>query len=249
MCKPENGKEPIMEKKQPTKAELFEHVNEFLAKSEARDKTGRIVQYFMRCLMGLADHSAKDSLLMTWRPVFADIRETLAWARRTHRWAKEGPHIVPFFKAISRKDWLETMQRGVLWVFLTQDHLTWCLKVGIFKQLRGLSGKVYTQKTWHQYNLKFIMTVHVLNFLVAARAIKRIRDKEAKESPDEKTKAKNDKSVWDYKKHVVLRNVLTFIQISHVSMTAEKYWGFKHDDWYIGILGMISSYLDASKQW
>lgn len=235
--------------KQESPEELFEHVNKFLAKSEARDKVGRMVQYFMRCLMGLADHSAKDSMLMQWRPVFADMRETLAWARRTHRWAKEGPHIIPFFKAVSRKDWLESLQRGVLWIFLTQDHLTWCIKVGIFKQLRGLNGSMYTQKTWHQYNLKFIMTVHLLNISVAVREILRIRSKEAEEPPDEKTKAKNDKKVFDLKKHTILRNVLTFIQITHVSMTGEKYWGIKLDDWYIGILGVISSYLDASKQW
>merc|ERR1711933_321937 len=90
----------------------------------------------------------------------------------------------------------------------------------------------------------FITLSHVLNFSLCVREIMRIRkklhDAEAKGNDDAVKKAKS--TIYDNKRMMV-RYVLTFIQMLHVSQVK------KMDDWYIGIMGMISSYIDASKQW
>lgn len=69
-------------------SKLYETIWKFISKAEARDKTGRIVQYFCRSLQGFMGHMAQDHPLLAWKPVVAEVQSTLAWARRTHRWGK-----------------------------------------------------------------------------------------------------------------------------------------------------------------
>merc|ERR1719507_1477961 len=172
------------------------------------------------------------------KPVVAECQTTLAWARRTHRWGKEMPHIPTLGKAISNLDVLQAAQSMVLITFLVQDHIYWLLKVGILKFTN------YTPIQWHRRNLRFITLSHVLNFSLCIREVMQLNSKvqeaEAKGNEDAVKKAKA--GIYDNKRMMV-RYVLTFIQMLHVSQVK------KMDDWYIGIMGMISSYIDASKQW
>lgn len=218
---------------------LYQNIWKFISKAEARDKTGRIVQYGCRALQGFLAH-LPDSPLNVYKPVIAEVQTTLAWARRTNRWGKEWPHIPTLGKAITSGDWLQAAQCVVLITFLVQDHVYWLLKVGILK------FQNYTAIQWHRRNLRFITFSHVLNFSLCVRAIKRVREKQAKGDSDysgsEKAVQKAEGEIYDNKR-MMLRYVLTFIQMLHVSQVK------KMDDWYIGIMGMMSSYIDASKQW
>lgn len=228
-----------MLKKQLTnshKSELYQHIWKFISKAEARDKVGRIVQYFCRFLQGFLGHMASDFWLQPWKPVIAEVQTTLAWARRTHRWGKELPHIPGFGQAIQAGDILEASQRAVLITFLIQDHIYWLLKVGILK------FQNYTPIQWHRRNLRFITFSHVLNFALCVREISRIREKQKDPKTDNEAIKKADAAVYDQMR-MMLRYALTFIQMLHVSQVK------KMDDWYIGLMGMMSAYIDASKQW
>lgn len=228
-----------MLKKQLTnshKSELYQHIWKFISKAEARDKTGRIVQYFCRFLQGFLGHMAPEFWLQGWKPVIAEVQTTLAWARRTHRWGKELPHIPVLGQAIQSGDILEATQRAVLITFLIQDHIYWLLKVGILK------FQNYTPIEWHRRNLRFITFSHVLNFSLCVREISRIRQKQQDPKTDNEAMKKADAAVYDNLK-MMLKYVLTFIQMLHVSQVK------KMDDWYIGLMGMMSSFIDASKQW
>lgn len=221
-------------------SKLYENIWKFISKAEARDKVGRIVQYYCRHLQGVMDHLDKTHWLLAWKPAVAEVQSTLAWARRTHRWGKEMPHIPKLGKALEQGDWLEAAQCTVLITFLVQDHVYWLLKVGLLK------FQAYTAIQWHRRNLRFITLSHVLNFSLCVRSIMRIKAKQAKNDPEftgsEKAIAKANSEIYDNQK-MMLRYTLTFIQMLHVSGVK------KMDDWYIGIMGMMSSYIDASKQW
>lgn len=232
-----------MLKKQLTgkiKSDFYNHIWKFVSKAEARDKTGRIVQYGCRALQGMLAHMGPEMPLQAWKPAIAEVQTTLAWARRTHRWGKELPHIPVLGEAILKGDWLEAAQRMVLITFLTQDHIYWLLKVGLLK------FQNYTAIQWHRRNLRFITLSHVLNFSLCVRDIRRIREKQDQKDPkysgSEEAVAKADQEIYDNKR-MMLRYVLTFIQMLHVSQVK------KMDDWYVGLMGMVSSYIDASKQW
>ncbi|CAE7228623.1 PEX11E [Symbiodinium natans] len=230
-----------MLKKQLTsthKSELYQHIWKFISKAEARDKTGRIVQYFCRFLQGFLGHMSETFWLQAWKPVIAEVQTTLAWARRTHRWGKELPHIPVLGQAIESGDILEAAQRAILITFLVQDHIYWLLKVGILK------FQNYTAIQWHRRNLRFITLSHVLNFSLCVREISRIRAKQQdpKIAGDKEALKKADAAVYDNLRMMV-RYSLTFIQMLHVSQVK------KMDDWYIGLMGVASSYIDASKQW
>ncbi|CAE7356699.1 Pex11 [Symbiodinium necroappetens] len=219
------------------KSELYEHIWKFISKAEARDKTGRIVQYFCRFLQGFLGHMSEGFWLQAWKPVIAEVQTTLAWARRTHRWGKELPHIPALGKAIESGDILEAAQRAVLITFLIQDHIYWLLKVGILK------FQNYTAIQWHRRNLRFITLSHVLNFSLCVRQVMNIRKKQQAMKPEDKDAIKQaDKKVYD-EMRMMVRYTLTFIQMLHVSQVK------KMDDWYIGLMGVASSYIDASKQW
>lgn len=221
-------------------SQLYSHIWKFISKAEARDKTGRIVQYFCRFLQGALGHLPESFPLKPYQPVIAEVQSTLAWARRTHRWGKEMPHLPVLGEAICKGDPLEIAQRSVLITFLIQDHIYWLLKVGILK------FQNYTAIQWHRRNLRFITLSHVLNFSLCVRDISRIKEKQAKNDPkyagSQAAEEKADKDIYDNQRMMV-RYVLTFIQMLHVSQV------IKMDDWYIGLMGMASSYIDASKQW
>merc|ERR1712079_824820 len=107
-------------------------------------------QYGCRALQGILAHLPADSALQLCKPLAAEVQTTLAWARRTHRWGKEMPHIPALGEAVEKGDMLEAAQRAVLITFLVQDHIYWLLKVGLLK------FKNYTAIQWHRRNLRFI---------------------------------------------------------------------------------------------
>jgi hypothetical protein len=214
-------------------SKLYQHVWKFISKSEARDKVGRVMQYGCRALQGLLGHMGPNFWLQPYKSVIAEVQTTLAWARRTHRWGKEMPHIPKLGEAISEGDILQATQSTILITFLVQDHIYWLLKVGILK------FEQYSAIQWHRRNLRFITVSHVFNFALCYRDICRIRDKQAKGTADEE---KAEKEIKD-NKMMMVRYVLTFIQMLHVSGVKAM------DDTYIGVFGMISSAIDASKQW
>lgn len=222
------------------KSELWEHIWKFISKAEARDKTGRVVQYFCRFLQGAIAHMPQSSPLHLIKPIVAEVQSTLAWARRTHRWGKEMPHVPVLGQAISKGDVLEAAQRMVLITFLVQDHVYWLLKVGILKFSN------YSAIQWHRRNLRFITFSHVLNFSLCLREIREIRAKQLagdpKYSGSTQSQRAAESQIYDNKRMLV-RYTLTFIQMLHVSQVKIM------DDWYIGLMGMVSSYIDASKQW
>jgi len=220
-------------------SELYEKVWKFFCKAEARDKVARMVQYFCRSLQGYLVH-APSSPLAGYKATIAEVQTTLAWARRTHRWGKEMPHIPKLAKAIEAGNLLDATQSAVLVTFLVQDHIYWLLKVGLLK------FKDYTPVSWHRRNLRFITFSHVLNFSVCIREISKIRSKQQSGDPEysgsEKAIQKADKVVADNKRQM-FRYVLTFLQMVHVAQIKVM------DDWYIGLMGVVSAYIDASKQW
>jgi len=220
-------------------SELYDNIWKFICKAEARDKVGRMVQYFCRSLQGFLVHMP-DSPLAPYKSAIAEIQTTLAWARRTHRWGKEMPHIPKLAKALSAGNLLDITQSAILITFLVQDHIYWLLKVGILK------FKAYTPVQWHRRNLRFITFSHVLNFSVCIREINKIRSKQQSGDPEysgsDKAIQKADKAISDSKRQM-LRYVLTFIQMLHVMQIRVM------DDWYIGLMGVASAYIDASKQW
>jgi hypothetical protein len=220
--------------------ELWAHIWKCLGKAEFRDKIGRVVQYACRGLQGWLGHCHEGFWLQPWKPVIAEVQTTLAWARRTNRWGKEMPHIPTLGQAIVNGDALQATQSAILVTFLVQDHVYWLLKVGILK------FKNYTAIEWHRRNLRFITASHVFNFALCFRDLKKIKEKQEKGDPSvsgsAEALAKADAAIRDNKK-MMLRYVLTFFQMIHVSGVKQL------DDWYVGIMGMISSAIDASKQW
>lgn len=222
------------------KNELWAHIWKFISKAEARDKVGRIVQYFCRFLQGAIVHAGPGFFLSPYKPIAAEVQSTLAWARRTNRWGKEMPHIPALGDAISKGDVLEALQRAVLITFLVQDHVYWLLKVGILK------FEKYTPIQWHRRNLRFITLSHVLNFSLCLRDIMRIKEKQTKfdrgTKEGQEALEKTNAEIFDNKKFM-LRYVLTFIQMIHVSQVKVL------DDWYIGLMGMASAFIDCTKQW
>jgi len=222
------------------KGEFLNHLWKFFSKAEARDKVGRIVQYACRGLQGVMAHQTKDSWLNANKPVIVEVQTSLAWARRTNRWGKELPHIPALGEALSRGDWLEATQRTILITFLVQDHIYWMLKMGILK------FQQYSAIEWHRRNLRLITASHVFNFALCVRDIKRIREKQENGDPSVTGSAQAlqtaDQKVQD-NQMMMVRYVLTFLQMVHVSGVKQM------DDWYIGLFGMVSSAIDASKQW
>jgi len=220
-------------------SELYDKIWKFICKAEARDKVGRMVQYFCRSLQGYLVH-APSSPLAAYKASIAELQTTLAWARRTHRWGKEMPHIPKLAKAIEAGNLLDITQSAVLITFLVQDHIYFLLKVGILK------FKAYTPVSWHRRNLRFITFSHVLNFAGCVREINKIRSKQQNGDPEysgsDKAIQKADKAIADNKRSM-FRYVLTFIQMLHVAQIKVM------DDWYIGLMGVVSAYIDASKQW
>jgi len=95
-------------------------------------------------------------------------------------------------------------------------------------------------------NLRFITLSHVLNFSVCVREIRKIRSKQERKDPEfsgsDLAIEKADIAIGEQKRQM-FRYVLTFIQMLHVAQIKAM------DDWYIGIMGVISAYIDASKQW
>jgi len=221
-------------------SELYRHIWAFLSKAEARDKVGKIAQYFCRFLQGALVHAPASFPLQALKPVIAEAQTTLAWARRTHRWGKEMPHIQALGEAISDGQVMDAVSRAFVLLYLIQDHIYWLLKVGILK------FETYTPLQWHMRNLKFVLPSYVLNFVLCWREIRRIRERQrrgdSKYSGTEEALQKAEADIYDNKRMLV-RYTFTFIQIVHVSKIRTL------DDWYIGIMGMISSYIDASKQW
>lgn len=220
--------------------EFYQHLWKAFGKSEFRDKVGRVVQYACRGLQGFLAHQPKDFWLQEYLPAIAETQTTLAWARRTNRWGKEMPHIPTLGKALAAGDWLQATQSSILITFLVQDHIYFLLKVGILK------FQQYKAIEWHRRNLRFITLSHVFNFSLNVREIQRIRAKQEKNDPSvsgsPEAVQKAEQAVRQ-EKIMMFRYFLTFIQMIHVS-------GVKQfDDWYIGIMGMISSAIDASKQW
>jgi len=220
--------------------ELHSHIWKFVSKAEARDKTGRIVQYGCRAIQGFMELLAPEHPLLAWKKIVAEVQTTLAWARRTNRWGKELPHIPVLGEAFCSGDILEFSQRAVLITFLVQDHIYWLLKVGIFK------FEKYSAIQWHRRNLRFITLSHVLNFSLCLREVSRIRERQRLSDPkysgSEQALKKAESDVYDNRR-MMLRYVLTFFQMLHVSQVKKL-----HDS-YVGIFGMLSSYIDASKQW
>jgi hypothetical protein len=215
-------------------SKFYQHVWKWISKSEARDKIGRVMQYGCRALQGLLGHMGPTFFLQPYKSVIAEVQTTLAWARRTHRWGKEMPHIPKLGEALSEGDALQAIQSTILITFLVQDHIYWLLKVGI------LQFENYSAIQWHRRNLRFITASHVFNFALEYRNILRIR---AKGPPKDAAAAeKAEAEIFDNKK-MMLRYVLTFFQMIHVSGVKQL------DDTYVGIFGMISSGIDASKQW
>uniref|UniRef100_A0A7S4VHC8 Uncharacterized protein n=1 Tax=Alexandrium monilatum TaxID=311494 RepID=A0A7S4VHC8_9DINO len=221
-------------------SKLYTHIWKFISKAEARDKVGRIVQYGCRGLQGALTHLPESFPLQPYKSVVAEVQTTLAWARRTHRWGKEMPHIPALGEAISNCDVLEACQRAVLITFLVQDHIYWLLKVGILK------FKSYSAIQWHRRNLRFITLSHVLNFSLCVREVMRIKEKQKQNDPkysgSKEAVEKAESAIYDNQRMMV-RYFLTFFQMLHVSQVKVM------DDTYIGLFGMISSYIDASKQW
>ncbi|CAE8636826.1 unnamed protein product [Polarella glacialis] len=231
-----------MLKKQLTgmhKSELWNHIWKFISKAEARDKLGRIVQYFCRFLQGALVH-APSSPLAPYKTVIAEVQTTLAWARRTNRWGKAMPHLPVLGQAVNSGDVLEAAQRAILITFLIQDHIYWLLKVGILK------FESYSAVQWHRRNLRFITLSHVLNFSLCVRDVMRIKEKQQLKDPKysgtKEAEESAEKSIYDNKR-MMFRYVLTFAQMLHVSQVKQM------DDWYVGLMGVVSSYIDVSKQW
>jgi len=221
-------------------SDFHSHLWKFFSKAEARDKMGRCVQYACRGLQGVIAHMAKDHWLGQWKTVIVEVQQTLAWARRTNRWGKELPHIPVLGEAIMSGDYLEAAQRTILITFLVQDHIYFLLKMGILK------FEQYTAIEFHRRNLRFITVSHVFNFALAIRAIQRIRAKQEKGDPSVTGSAQAlEKADADIKDNQIMmfRYILTFVQMIHVSGVKQL------DDWYVGLFGMISSAIDASKQW
>merc|ERR1712232_1100234 len=164
---------------------------------------------------------APSSILSAWNKEIAEVQTTLAWARRTNRWGKEMPHIPVLAEAICKGDLLEAGQRAILITFLVQDHIYFLLKMGILKFAN------YTPVQWHRRNLRFITLSHVFNFALCARAIQRIRERQANKPKVinyEKTTALQENSQGDAaaekeireNKLMTRRYVLTFFQMLHV---------------------------------
>jgi len=220
-------------------SELYEKIWKFISKAEARDKVGRMVQYFCRSLQGYLVH-APNSPIAPYKAAIAEIQTTLAWARRTNRWGKEMPHIPKLAKAIEAGNLLDITQSAVLVTFLVQDHIYWLLKMGLLK------FEMYSPVSWHRRNLRFITFSHVLNFATCLREINKIRSKQQSGDPEysgsDKAIQKADRAIADNKRSM-FRYVLTFIQMMHVTQMRVM------DDWYIGLMGVVSAYIDASKQW
>jgi len=117
----------------------------FLAKAEARDKSGRFAQYGARIVVGLIayllEHKYvvdRDTIkdLQTWQTKARNVMSMISDARRTHRWGKEVATVSKlkdlFLKI--QKDWSEILNfvsKVILVSFFIRDHIAYIL---IFSQ-------------------------------------------------------------------------------------------------------------------
>lgn len=198
----------------------------FLNKSEARDKLARIVQFGSRGLvgattelLGLADPRVR---LVNGRA--SNLMSTLALARRSHRWCKEFPVIQQIPASLKIADpismVLDTAQKVTLATFLIVDHYGW------LKQAKVLNGKAQ-DTIW--FGLKFFMVSNMISTVYNAYKLKNTDESKVEERKKLRL--------------LVLKHAMMSIQIAHVSNTR------KTSDFLVGILGVITSIMDAKEQW
>lgn len=199
-----------------------------LAKSEGRDKLGRIAQYGGRMLSGIADlqGAQKGSALAEWGAIGAEVQKTLGGARRTHRWGKEIPLIKSLPKTLDLVNrnlldfFLEVVQKLNQLGYLMFDRLAW------LKQQKIITGGKSAAET-----VKTAMSF----FMVCNGAATLIQLKKYCNEKDESKKGAALKAAF---KHLLLT-----YQCAHNSTI------FVSHNAYVGAAGVISSIIDVQAQW
>lgn len=199
-----------------------------LAKSEGRDKLGRVFQYGSRMIVGLVELSGapKGSPLMELKERAADVQKTLGGARRTHRWGKEIPVIQSLPGTLkllqtSPLDFaLEMFQKLNQLGYLLFDHLAWLKQQKLFVAGKSAADTVKTAMTF---------------FLCCNAAATVIQ---LKKYSNEKDEGKKSTALTAAFKHF-----LVAIQCAHNSTIYET------NNAFVGACGIISSYIDLKAQW
>ncbi|CAD7941715.1 unnamed protein product [Amoebophrya sp. A25] len=155
----------------------------FFTKSEARDKSARLVQYFCKFLSGMvqlqferrADYfedsrnAAKKTRLNLFHRKVKDVQISMSDARRTHRWAKEFVVLakVKAIRAAARHDTIEhfnLISKLILAWWLACDHYAWLCKVRLFDR---------EYKPVMQYNMRFNVAANAFQTVYQALLVVR----------------------------------------------------------------------------
>lgn len=197
----------------------------FMNKSEGRDKLARAVQFGARGLVGLTTKlGLEDPKIRLINGRSNNLMSTLALARRSHRWCKEFPVIQAIPASLKIADpvamVLDTAQKCTLASFLIIDHYGW------LKQAKVLNGKAQ-DTIW--FGLKFFM---VSNAISVVYNMYKLQKTDASKVEERKKLRK-----------LIAKHAMITIQICHVSNTR------KIGDLWVGILGVITSTMDAMEQW
>lgn len=208
--------------------EVISNITVLFSKSEGRDKVGRFVQYFARALVGFVELSGPSTDLKRLGELATNVMKQLASARRTHRWCKEFPVLQAIPKSLQIANpvdcFLETASKVALSTFLIIDHVAWLKQVQILKGKQNGTGTI-------QLGLKFFAWSNIFSFLLQLKKFNEA-------STGEKDKEKKGQAAKAAFKHA-----LVTVQCLHLSTV------YVTHNSLVGILGMITSYMDFSAQW
>ena len=205
---------------------VLENFNSSLAKSEFKDKLGRVFQYACRGISGFLNETgtgSKDTLetLKLTQSSFAD-------ARRLNRFFKElavGPSI-SFDDPDEVNRYLTVGSKVSLVLFFIIDHMAMLQK---WKFVNGQAGDTI------KLAMKFFTLAQIANLAIQ---IKKLKEEMDNEGTPKFSKARKDAATMG-----VIKTALLVLQGLHVSGTIET------RDSIVGAAGVFTSFLDLQAMW
>lgn len=199
--------------------------NVLCGKADGRDKLARFAQYGARAVFGFTVYVGPNSseAIKEVSQCARNLMVQLAGARRAHRWCKEIPVIQGIPATLRIEDpmdrFLELLTKSSLATFMMIDHFAYLKQLRI---VRGHGG------SWTvRFGLKFFC------FSNACAVIYNLKKLAVAEKAEERSKLKQNAT-----KHGLL-----VVQCLHLTRLYETH------DLFVGVLGMITSYMDLVPQW
>jgi hypothetical protein len=212
-----------------------------IAKSDGRDKLGRLVQYFLRFWLGYLRQLEPSAALTDQIKLLSKIMATLGDSRRTNRWLKGISPMLALREGSAVRGerlwarWaLAVGSKVTQFTFLSLDHTRWMQQHALVKGEQARTG------VWA---MRMLALTHVLSgTLSGLRALEAARAAPGKEPEKAPPQGVDPGSL---RKHMreVLKQLLCFLQAAHLGKLVETH------DCFIGLCGVVTSLMDLQTLW